>query len=302
MEAVLARMIRFQPPSAIDEEDQRKLAALGYIGSVSAGQQGDYPDPKDRIQYIRMFRQAQHAADREAIPLLQTLVRENPALVDEWPMLAAAQDRTGHHEAALETLREANRHFPGSPSVTLPLAQLLLRDGQFNEARAHAELALKEDPVLAHEMLSQVAFVQGDLVKARAEIDLALASAPHRTLTLMQLARIQEKSEDWIGALATLDRAAEEVRSRKLALIRDLEAQRGQMLLRLSRGPEGETAFRAEVAAFPDNLPAWGNLAVILAVQGRRGEASDLLAEAERRNPGPAAHRMVRETLQAIGK
>jgi arylsulfatase A-like enzyme/Flp pilus assembly protein TadD len=300
MADTLKPLVRFQPPSAVDEEDQRKLAALGYIGSVSTGAGGDYPDPKDRIQYVRMFRQAQRLPDAQAIPLLQKLTRENPSLVDEWAMLAGAYERTGRRALAIATLHEANKLFPGSPSVTLPLAQVLLSDKRYAEARAHAELALKQDPVLAHEMLSQIAFVQGDGAAARREIDLALSGAPHRTTTLMQLARIQEKGEDWTGALATLDGTAGEVRSRHLAPMRDLEAQRGQALLHLGRGPEAEQAFRAEIASFPDNLPAWGNLAVILAVEGHRDEAMHLLAEAKRKNPGPAAERMVQETLDAV--
>jgi arylsulfatase A-like enzyme len=302
MSDTLKPLVRFQPPTAVDEEDQRKLAALGYIGSISAGAGGDYPDPKDRIQYVRMFRQAQRLPDIRAIPLLQKLTRENPSLVDEWAMLAGAYERTGRRALAIDTLREANKLFPGSPSVTLPLAQLLLADKRYDEARVHAELALKQDPVLAHETLSQIALVQGDRATARREIDLAVTLAPHRTMSLMQLARVQEAAEDWAGALATLDGTAGEVTSRHLAPIRDLQALRGQALLHLSRGQEAEQAFRAETESFPDNLPAWGNLAVILAVEGHRDEANRLLAGAKRKNPGPAAERMVRETLDAIGR
>ena len=300
MAGALQALISFQPPSAVDQEDQRKLAALGYIGSITQGGGAEYPDPKDRIQYVRLFRQAQALPDPQAIPLLQRLTRENPSLVDEWTMLAGAYERSRRRADARSTLREANRLFPGSPTVVLPLAQLLLAEKHFDEARAHAVLVLKQEPVLSHEMLSEIALESGDLATARKEIDLALASAPHRTITLMQLAHIQEQSEDWSGELTTLDRAAAEVSSRHLAAIRDLQARRGKALLHLSRGPEAEQAFRAETGSFADNLPAWGNLAVIVAVQGRSDEAKQLLAEAQRRNPGPAALRMARETLEAI--
>ncbi len=306
MAGQLQPLVRFQAPAAVDPEDQRKLAALGYIGSASPDGGGEFPDPKDRIGYVRMFRQAQALArtrdDRAAVPLLRKLTKENPALFDEWGLLAQSLDRTGHRDEAIAVLREANRRFPGDPNALLQLASLLLAARNYDEARQNAEAAVHADPVLAHEVLSRIALEQGNVAQARSEIQTALAASPHRTMTLMDLARIEQRASNWSAELDALERARTETQARSLPAIRELESMRGEALLHLERGPEAETAFRAEVAAFPDDLKAWGNLAIIVAVQGRRSEARDLLAEAERRNPGPAARRMALETLEAIGK
>ncbi|HEX9982937.1 MAG TPA: sulfatase-like hydrolase/transferase [Thermoanaerobaculia bacterium] len=294
----------FQPPSKIDLEDQRKLAALGYIGSTSSGSGGPLPDAKDKVHYIRMLREAKQLVSggnlAAAIPLLRKLTVENPSLVDEWVLLAEALERSGHHNDAIDVLRKANGLFPGSAIVTLPLAELYLADRRFAEARAHAELALKDDEVLARETLAKIALQAGDLNAARKEVERAVAVAPNRTSTLLSLARVQKRAEDWRGMLATLDRVSAEVDARHLPRIRNLHGDRGEALLRLQRGPEAEQAFRRETELFPDNLPAWGNLAVILAVQGRNQEARALLDDAVRRNPGPAGERMRTEALQVV--
>src|SRR5205085_10937042 len=83
---------RFAPPSAVDPEDQRKLAALGYVGNSAGTAGGDLPDPKDRIHSLQMFRDAFAAfsahEDAKAVELLQRLVKEDPNVVDAWGLLS----------------------------------------------------------------------------------------------------------------------------------------------------------------------------------------------------------------------
>ncbi|HEX7150683.1 MAG TPA: sulfatase-like hydrolase/transferase [Thermoanaerobaculia bacterium] len=296
----------FQPPSNIDLEDQRKLAALGYLGSASPTPAGPLPDPKDRIHFLRILREAKRHVTRgefaAAIPLLRKLTEENPSLVDEWVLLAEALERSRQRGEAIAVLRRANALFPGSAVVTLPLAELYLADRRFADARAHAELALKEDEVLAREMLAKIALAANDLPTAKREIERAAAVAPKRTTTLLALARVQKRAEEWGALLGTLDRIAAEIDTRHLPRVRGLHADRGEALLHLQRGREAEQAFRRETELFPDNLPAWGNLAVILSVQGRNAEARALLDDAVRRNPTPEAQRMRAEALTVVGR
>ncbi|HVR41435.1 MAG TPA: sulfatase-like hydrolase/transferase [Thermoanaerobaculia bacterium] len=293
-----------QPPAPISAEDQQKLAALGYIGSASSGEGGDYPDAKDRIQYVRMFRDAEALVKAskyaKAIPLLVTLTKENPALVDEWSLLATAYQRSGKQADAITTLREANKRFAGSAVVALPLADLLAQAGQFADARAHAELAQKDDPVFAQETLAKIAFLEGDLATARRHIDVARSLAPRRATTLVALSQILKASSDWQALATTLDESLRDLESRHLPPIRGLHDDLGEALLHLQRGPEAEQAFRKETELFPNNIHAWGNYAIVLAVQGRIDEAKRALNEAVQRNPSAAAQRMRSEVLATI--
>ena len=274
--ALAKRVVPPAPPSAVDPEDQRKLAALGYVGS-SAPATAELSDPKDKIEYLALYRRAEAVAREgkvsDAVPLLRTVTREAPGIVDAWLLLARARP-----SEAIEVLREANKHFPGSASVVLPLADAYLRAGDRTNARAHAELALRGDPVLANEMLAKVALASRDVEAARKHAEAAAAIAPDRTGTLLMLASIAREQENWSGVLSALDRVRGSVRG--------VQADRGEALLHLGRGPEAEQAFRAEVQAYPDNVTAWGNLAAVLAAQGRLDEASRTVDEALRRNPG----------------
>jgi arylsulfatase A-like enzyme/tetratricopeptide (TPR) repeat protein len=287
-------------PTNVDEEDQRKLASLGYIRGSTVPDNNPYPDPKERIRFITMYRTAERMARSgetvRAIPMLENVTHEAPEIFDAWVLLSKAKDATGHPDDAIAVLRDADRHFAGSPAVSLALADALLRRDKYDESRKVAEEAVNAEPVLARELLAKIALARGDLAGARKEIESALAFEPRRVATLISLARVEKRQGDWQSALATLDRAL----AASPNPLRGLQADRGEALLHLQRGPEAEQAYRQEVAKFPDDVEAWGNLAVILAAQGRRDEARATVQQAVRLNPGPAAQKMAAEAMDVI--
>jgi predicted Zn-dependent protease len=114
---------------------------------------------------------------------------------------------------------------------------------------------------------------------------------------LSQVRRLQKRPAD---ELALLQKAHDVVQRRSLPPIRDLELRRGETLLQARRVPEAEQAFRAETAAFPTNLQAWANLALVVGAQGRRPEARAILDEAIRRNPGRASGELAVQALLAM--
>jgi len=281
-------------PTHVDEEDQRKLASLGYV-SGSPADQGAYPDPKDRIPFLTMYRTAERLArageTARAIPMLENVTRSAPEILDAWVLLSRARP-----DDAIQTLSEAAKHFPDSAAVSLALADALFRRKRYDESRSVAEKVVADEPVLAREMLAKIALARGDVAGARHEIEAALAAAPRRVSTLLSLAGVEKRQGDWQAALATLDRAAAESPNP----VRGLQAGRGEALLHLQRGPEAEAAYRKEVERYPDDVEAWGNLAVILAAQGRRDEARAAVDQAVRLNPGPAARKMASEVMEVL--
>ena len=69
---------------------------------------------------------------------------------------------------------------------------------------------------------------------------------------------------------------------------------------RYDRPAESEAAYRRAVAEFPNDLDAWSNLAVVLALQGRGRDAQRALDEMIARNPGPASRAQARRTLAVV--
>ena len=75
---------------------------------------------------------------------------------------------------------------------------------------------------------------------------------------------------------------------------------RGDLLARLDRPEEAAAAYRREIAAFPQHLQAYANLAVILMIQGRSAEANELLEQMARSNPHRGAFLLAAKTLEAF--
>jgi len=290
----------FVQPRVADPEDAKKLAALGYVGST-VSPSGDLPDPKDKLDVLRAFGSAnddfRSGRFAKAAATMEVLMRDNPDFISGWGVLAQSYRKLGKKELALQTLRTQMNHSAGSAQVALALADLLLEMRRYREAREHAMLARDSGGTFAHETLAMIALAENDLQAAERETAASLASEPDRIQALMLQSQIRRSQERFSDELALLERAREVMERRHLPPIRDLELRRGDALLRAGRVPEAEQAFRAETHAFPANLRAWANLALVVGAQGRRAEAREILDEAMRRNPGRAAGDLAVQTL-----
>lgn len=294
---------KFQEPSEVDPEDQRKLAALGYIGS--GGSSSTPIDPKTKVQVMRDLRRAfllvKAERFREALPLLEKFVVNEPGMIDGWGLLGRSRAETGRAEDALVAYREGLRRFPGNTSLALAAAQVYADLGRWEEAVQHAELALTRDPVVSHEMLARFAARRDDLALAEKHARAALGLSPSRTATLVLMADIMRRGANPAREIGYLDQARHLISSRSQPPVEGLEFRRGEALLSLRRVADAEAAFRAEVSAFPANRNAWSSLAVVLAARGQRADARAVLREALRLNPDAPMRRMARESLEAAG-
>lgn len=293
----------FAEPRAADPEDEKKLMALGYVGS-SAGSGGSHADPKDKLDVLRSFasatdlfrlgRYAQSASEMEA------LMRADPEFTSGWGLLAQAYRKLGRHEDALQALRTQMNQTPGNAQVALAIADLLLEMKRYDEARDHALLAEKTGGAFVHETLAMIAIAKKDLATAEKEANASLAQEPDRIQALMLLSQIRRMQGRPTDELAVLERASDVVQRRHLPAIRELEFRLGEGLLQAGRAPEAEQAFRRETAAFPDNLHAWANLALVVGAQGRREEARRVVNEAIARNPGPQSRSLGVQVLRTM--
>lgn len=277
---------RFAPPTAIDPEEQRRLASLGYLGGGSTAT-GDLPDPKTKAGVLRDLRRAVDQIHRgntaEAIRRLSEFTEKNPDIVDGFTYLAQAL-MTQRPAEAISALQRGLRQHPQSGVLALSAAELLLRERRFDEAKAHAELILKSDPVLAHELLGRIAMARGAWSDAERELRTALDLAPQRSDTLKLLADTLFKQNRRAEEVEMLDRAQREVETRSLPPIAGLNFQRGEALLSLRRVADAEQSFRKETTYFPNNRQAWGSLALVVGAQGRRDEARQILLSATNQN------------------
>jgi choline-sulfatase len=248
---------------AIDPEEAKKLAALGYVGTVRQ-RTGPLPNPREQIHVIRDLKRAfQLAAEHrndEAIAAFRALLQANPALTDVSTRLGEVLLESGRAAEAVEVYRAAiARSERFSPDLTLALAVALSRAGQHGEAAKHAEAVLAADAREPREML--------------------------------MVAEMQKSAGDYDGALRTLDRAGQ---------IEGVDHARGDIYARTDRPDEAIAAYRREIARHPAHLQSYANLAVIYRILGRTGEAEAVLEELVRANPGDAARALAMRTRAAL--
>ena len=102
---------------------------------------------------------------------------------------------------------------------------------------------------------------------------------------------------------AALERLAEvKAASTALGPVPWLEFVRGDVLARLGRHAEAESALRAEIQAFPSHARAYASLAIVTALQGRPlAESRRLLEHMNQAAPGAGSRSLAARALEFIG-
>jgi choline-sulfatase len=248
---------------AIDPEEAKKLAALGYVGTVRQ-RTGPLPNPRDQIHLLRDLKHAfklaaEHRPD-EAIAAFRDLLKANPALTDVSTRLAEVLLENGRPQEAVEVYRAAiARSERFSPDLSFALAVALSRAGQHREAVKHAQAAL--------------------------------AAGERDPRELLMVAEMQRAAGDYAAALQTLDRAGG---------IEGADHARGDIHARSDRPEEAIAAYRREIVRHPAHLQSYANLAVIYMILGRPRDAETVLEELVRANPNEAARALAARTRAAF--
>jgi arylsulfatase A-like enzyme/Flp pilus assembly protein TadD len=306
MRAALAKIERpLAKPTEVDPETAQKLAALGYLGGTSLSDPGAVlPDPKSRIASLADFGAAMQAvADQrfaEAIPKLTRLVAENPKMIDAWVGLGVAQSRVGRPREALKAYEQAMEATGGSPQVAIGAAAVLITLGRLDDAEKYAEIGMKSSPSAGRDLMSQIAEARGDLSGAEKQVRLSLETGGSRITPLISLAQLLQKQGKNEEALQNTDQAVADL-ARTGGRHEGLQALRGDLLARLGRPAEAETAFLDEIAKFPGNLAPYSRLATLYAAQGKAAEAVAMLRRMTETNKTPAAYGEAVRTLRVLG-
>jgi tetratricopeptide (TPR) repeat protein len=295
-------------PSQVDAETASRLASLGYLASGSTGGDGPLPDPKDGIHTLQQLGQATSlfAAQKfaEAVPLFQRLVQENPKMVDAWENLGESLQKTGRQEEALAAYKQAMAVSGGAAHVAVATGTLLLEMKRYDEAREHAQIALKTSPAGARSLLAQIAMAQGDYAAAEREARAAVEAESFSgrigpKIVLAQTLQEQGRLED---ALKVTQEAVDEVSKMEgRPKFSGLFFQHGDLLARLGREAEAEKAFQREIEDFPSNPYPYTRLSVLYASQGRTQEAVGILRTMVDRNDTPLAYAEAVRTLRTLG-
>ncbi len=138
----------------VDEAQRSRLAALGYVTSVdrtvSPGEGGDLPDPRERIVSLnRMYAaMTQFAAgdEAEAIAEMDGLLADEPANHSAVAMLGNLRFRTGDYAGAADAYSHAARLVVQHAHYSELEAVSLERLGRLEDALRACERALAVEP------------------------------------------------------------------------------------------------------------------------------------------------------------
>jgi choline-sulfatase len=190
-----------QSASNLSSEEQRKLAALGYVSSVAKPVvRADAPRPADMApmfpildEAARLFVREQYA---QAIPLLEQILAKDPHNLDAALRLATAHSSLGHEQAAFAAYRRAEVIAPNSPDVRTYIALHYARSAEWPKAVPMLERIIAETPdkVPALEALALLRERQGqidDAVRLREKVytlrSPAAAELTHTGILQMEL-------------------------------------------------------------------------------------------------------------------
>jgi choline-sulfatase len=199
---------RLAAPAAADEETAAKLAALGYIGSSMAEHEGPLPDPKTQRHILSDLEDGlaanQEGRYADAAVLFERLLAANPNMQDVWAFYANSLQKLGRDQEAVEAYEKALKLSGGSPQLALATGAKLMDLRRFDDARSHAELALKNFPMRSYELLAQIALKEGKEDEALAVMRRAVAEGEASEALRRQLALILSRRGQPAEAVALL--------------------------------------------------------------------------------------------------
>jgi choline-sulfatase len=296
-------------PAQVDEQDRQRLAALGYVGTGSAAPlstPGDsLPDPKDKIEVLEKYRRAADLAGaykfEEATNLYRELLAADPEMTDVWLQLAEVYVRQGLTADAVRAYQEVIKRSPKDAGSLLGAASGLLRLGQLEDARKHAELAVTVTPAAAHELLAKIALARHDRPAALREAQLAQQSDPTLPMPLFVEGLLLYNDGRYADALTPFMHAREALRGRAVQ-INELSYYIGDSLAHLERYQEAEPYFLEEIRIFPHNTRARAGLAMLYRAMGRDEDAERAIDGLLRVSPTPDGRALAAQLWTMFGE
>jgi arylsulfatase A-like enzyme len=269
-------------------------------------------DPAKKSEIVNTYRQAVSlAADgrwREAIPLLQTILRDDVEMAQVWRLLNTVASRIDRQDDALNACWYWIGLKPEDPAAYLAAAATLVRLKRLDEAREQATVAADIAPerdrrsrASAHELLARIALAKHDPELAREEAALARKADPGFPFPQYIEARLLYDQGRYEEALPLFEQAAAELKKPGASPIAELHFYMADVLTRLDRVGEAEAEFLEELGTFPQNLRARSALAMLYHTGGRSEEATTAVSDMVRAIPTPDGYAAAARLLTTFG-
>ncbi|MEA2327996.1 MAG: hypothetical protein QOE68_2955 [Thermoanaerobaculia bacterium] len=292
----------FVTPDAIDAEEAKKLAALGYVsGGSDSGSTSR--DPRECLGDLARLKEVAKLSGEEAIARLESMLAANPRWSDIRDQLGAAYEDAGEHLRAARLYEDGIRATPRlAGAFALSAASSLFDAHRFDEAAAHAHAAETTEPAGAHLLLGEIALARNDLATASREQGIASSFRYNRGHALFLLARIRAAQHDVSTALDLLKVTERTCRESGESLPRGFHYAAGDALAHLGRTAEAEREFAAEIAADPHDVQPYADLALLQIMRRDRAAALRTIDRMAAANPSRDTFLFAADSLDRWGE
>jgi hypothetical protein len=292
----------FVTPDAIDAEEAKKLAALGYVSGGSDSGSASR-DPRECLGDLARLKEVATLRGPEAIARLESILAANPRWSDIRDQLGAAYDDAGDHLRAARLYEDGIRATPRlAGAFALSAASSLFDAHRFDEAAAHAHAAETTEPSGAHLLLGEIALARNDLATAAREQGIASSFRYNRGHALFLLARIRAAQHDLATALDLLKVTERTCREAGESLPRGFHYAAGDALAHLGRTADAEREFAAEIAADPHDVQPYADLALLQIMRRDRAAALQTIDRMAAANPSRDTFLFAADSLDRWGE
>jgi len=178
----------------LTSEEQERLRSLGYVNYSENSGKGEHPDPKDKIDELRMIQQAEmfefQGNYKAAAALHEKMLLLRPSTPSSYVNLALAQARMKKFDEAIQTLKQGIERIPNSEILMGRLGHTYLVTGKLNEAFAVMQQVLDINPKYFDAVTASAVIMDnlGKKEEARGFYERALAIEPENRFLRMSYA------------------------------------------------------------------------------------------------------------------
>jgi arylsulfatase A-like enzyme/tetratricopeptide (TPR) repeat protein len=274
LERVMADTGRGAPKAEaadLDQETMRRLATLGYVGSVTSvvGAKAGLADPKDKIAIFEAVAKSTELTFNEkfaeAAELLEGVLKKDPEVIQARLVLSNAYQKLRRNEEAKEQLDAVLKQDPNQIQALVGMAGILRKEGRFQDVISLCQKALQveSNSTQALELMGNAYMDRKEFEHALPPLQKAATLQAKMTQYRQNLAACFIFLKQYAQAQTILDDIVREFP--KFPLV---HFNLGVMAEEEGEPALAESRYRKEIEANPGLVPARFNLGKLLLKNG----------------------------------